>query len=46
MKRWEEYKFIDNEYNNDKNNNENEYSEHLIDIIVTNNSLAETKQSN
>ena len=44
MRRWEEYKFIDNEYDIIDNDNEGQCTEHLIDIIVTNNSLLETKQ--
>ncbi len=43
MKRWEECKFIDNE-NEDGSINNNDSMEHLIDIIVTNNSLLETEQ--
>ena len=46
MKRWEEYKFIDNynEYDIIDNDNEEQCTKHLIDVIVTNNSLLETKQ--
>ena len=43
MKRWEECKFIDNENEDDITVN-NGSMEHLIDIIVTNNSLLETEQ--
>lgn len=43
MKRWEECKFIDNENEDDLTIN-NDRVEHLIDIIVTNNSLLETEQ--
>ena len=43
MKRWEEYKFIDNEYDIIDNDNKHQFTEHLIDIIVTNNSLLETE---
>lgn len=43
MKRWEECKFIDNENEDDLTIN-NDSMEHLIDIIVTNNSLLETEQ--
>ena len=46
IKRWEEYKFIDNynEYDIIDNDNEEHCTKHLIDVIVTNNSLLETKQ--
>ncbi len=45
MKRWEEYKFLENENENeDKTTNKNGSKEHLIDIIVSNNSLLETEQ--
>ena len=44
MKRWEEYKFIDNEYDIIDDDNKDQFTEHLIDIIVTNNSLLETNQ--
>lgn len=43
MKRWEECKFIDNEEEDDTIN-KNDSTEHLIDIIVANNSLLETEQ--
>lgn len=41
MKRWEENKLINN--NDDDDDNDNDIKEHLIDIIVTNNSLLETE---
>ena len=46
MKRWEECKFIenDNEYDIIDNDNKDKCTKHLIDIIVSNNSLLETEQ--
>ena len=45
MQRWEEYKFFEDENENeDKTINKNGNKEHLIDIIVSNNSLLETEQ--
>jgi len=43
MKRYEEWKFIDNE-NAEHIINNNDSKEHLIDIIIANNSLLETEQ--